>query len=411
MTTNDHTGGQTLLDQFTATYLRSRWYIGSGMVAFSLIAFLLGVGYTWIVAAAGLVILAHAFATAIWEVHEPISALVVDLTVGNVAVLVFANANRDHTAALLTLVTASVLIVLFSDGWRRAALVAYATAFTLVTILSAVGWRSPAVVGDALGLTFVLAMIIGVVSAIRRRLTELEAARAQTISVVSHELRNHMAGVIGVTELVSDPESYFDPHELKELLQLVHQQAVEAGDVIEDLLTASRSEQGVLDVVIEPVDLCYEAEVVLRRFGVEDREIPLECPDGPVWAKADPHRFRQVLRNLVTNAVRYGGPNVAVSIVRVGPIGSVVISDDGDGVHPVDEASIFLPYRRSRDKAPAPGSTGLGLWIARSLARQMGGDLTYQRRRGQTVFDVTLPVVDPSASEQADVLATSSFGG
>jgi signal transduction histidine kinase len=76
-------------------------------------------------------------------------------------------------------------------------------------------------------------------------------------------------------------------------------------------------------------------------------------------------------------------------------VASVVVADDGDGVHPADEASIFLPYRRSRDTVPAPGSTGLGLWIARNLTRQMGGDLTYQRRDGVTVFEVTLPGVNP----------------
>jgi signal transduction histidine kinase len=123
---------------------------------------------------------------------------------------------------------------------------------------------------------------------------------------------------------------------------------------------------------------------------------------------ADPHRFRQVLRNLITNAVRYGGPVVGVSIVSVGPIGSVVVTDDGDGVHPADETAIFLPYRRSRNQTPAPGSTGLGLWIARNLTRQMGGDLTYQRRSGQTIFEVTLTGAHPRATTSPDVAARSS---
>jgi signal transduction histidine kinase len=403
-------GGHTLLDQFTTTYLKYRWFIGGGIVSVTATLMLLGAArpYLWIVTVAGLFILAHALASGVWSVKDAVSALVVDITVGNIALFVFGNANHDSNGAELGLIVLSVLVVLLADGWQRIVLLGYAFAFAVATMLAAAAWELTAVVGKVVGLVFIVGVLTGVVSSIRRRMSELEAARAQTVGVVSHELRNNLAGVIGVTELLSDPHTQLDPEEMRELLQLAHQQAVEAGDVIEDLLTASRAERGVLDVAIEVVDLCREAEVVMRRVGGDDREIPLECPDGPVWVMADPHRFRQVLRNLITNAVRYGGPDVRVSIVSVGPIGSVVVTDDGDGVHPADETAIFLPYRRSRNQTPAPGSTGLGLWIARNLTRQMGGDLTYQRRSGQTIFEVTLTGAHPRATTSPDVAARSS---
>jgi signal transduction histidine kinase len=375
------------------------------------IVMLIGVGqpYTWLVTVSGLIILAHAFATGIWRVNAPITALTVDISLANLAMLVLAVVNRDASGAQLGLFLASVLVVLLAEGGRRAVLLGYSFAFAVVIMLAAESWDPSAVIGTAAGMVFVVGMVTGVVSSIKHRLAELEAARAQTIGVVSHELRNHLTGVIGVTELVTDPSIDLELDELKELLVLAHHQAVEAGDVIEDLLTASRAERGVLDVALEPVDLGSEASLVLRRFGVQGHSIPLDLPEGAVWATADPLRFRQVLRNLITNADRYGGAKVKVSVTYDGPMSSVAVSDDGDGVHPADEASIFLPYRRSRDKSPAPGSTGLGLWIARNLTRHMGGDLTYRRRDGVTVFEVTLPAAGPPGSGVDPVLVPVSL--
>ena len=397
MTELDPLGGQTLLDQFTTTYLRYRWVIGLGIAGVTGLVMLLGVGqpYTWLVTISGIIILAHASATGMWRVNVPVTALTVDISLAYLAMLVLAIANRDASGAQLGLFLASVLVVLLAEGWHRAVLLVYSFAFAIVIMLAAASWDSSAVIGIGVGMLFVVGMVTGVVSSIKGRLAELEAARAQTIGVVSHELRNHLTGVIGVTELITDPDIELELDELKELLVLAHHQAVEAGDVIDDLLTASRAERGVLDVALELVDLGVEADLVLRRFGVEGNSIPLHLPEGAVWAMADPHRFRQVVRNLISNADRYGGAKVTVSIVAEGPMASVVVADDGDGVHPADEASIFMPYRRSRDKAPAPGSTGLGLWIARNLTRQMGGDLNYQRRDAVTVFEVTLPRADP----------------
>jgi signal transduction histidine kinase len=346
-----------------------------------------------------------------WKVRDPIWALLVDITVGNVALFVFGRANQDTIGAPLALVLASVLVVLLADGWRRIALLAYSFVCALFVLLAASSWDVSAVLSVVAGLVFIVGVITGVVSSVKARLAELEAARAQTIGVVSHELRNHLAGVIGVTGVITDPGNDLTPSEMTELLQLAHLQALEAADVIDDLLTASRVERGVLDVELEPVDLCVEAAQVIRHFVVEGQDLPLHTPEGPVWAMADPHRVRQVLRNLITNADRYGGPHVEVSVVHAGPVASIVVSDDGDGVHSADEASIFLPYRRSRDTKPAPGSTGLGLWIARSLTRKMGGDLTYQRSSGHTIFEVTLRAARPPAQALVSTGVPVARGG
>jgi signal transduction histidine kinase len=122
---------------------------------------------------------------------------------------------------------------------------------------------------------------------------------------------------------------------------------------------------------------------------------------GPATAWADTLRTRQIVRNLLTNAYRYGGPHVRVEISSRGGVASLVVSDDGPGVKGIDAEHIFDPYYRSQS-SPAdarPDSVGLGLAVARQLARMMGGDLIYRRRAGWSRFELTLPSVpDETAS-------------
>lgn len=104
-----------------------------------------------------------------------------------------------------------------------------------------------------------------------------------------------------------------------------------------------------------------------------------------------------MIRNLLTNAVRYGGPNVKVAIeAGNGETGDdraiLAVIDDGPGVKSVDQERIFDPYYRSRPDVALTGSVGLGLSVERQLARLMGGDLVYIRRNEMTRFELTLPL-------------------
>jgi signal transduction histidine kinase len=100
------------------------------------------------------------------------------------------------------------------------------------------------------------------------------------------------------------------------------------------------------------------------------------------------------MRNLLTNAIRYGGETIRVSVQRIGPVISVVVADNGEGVNPADESAIFQPFRGGRTMKAVSGSSGLGLWISLGLARKMDGDLSYQRESGQTLFELILPAAD-----------------
>ncbi|HUP16059.1 MAG TPA: HAMP domain-containing sensor histidine kinase, partial [Acidimicrobiia bacterium] len=222
---------------------------------------------------------------------------------------------------------------------------------------------------------------------------------------------NHLTGVIGAIEMVGDDQASLEPGEVEEFLELAHQQAVEAGEVLDDLLIASRTERGALDALPELVDLCPLTETVIRRTSVEGHEIGFQCYGGPVWAMADPLRYKQILRNLLTNALRYGGDNIRVSVESFDHTVSVVVADDGDGVDPEFEHALFQAYRAGMAMARVPGSSGLGLWIARGLAHKMGGNLRYQREAGLTVFELILPSAEapPSDSALAELAASSTL--
>jgi signal transduction histidine kinase len=111
-------------------------------------------------------------------------------------------------------------------------------------------------------------------------------------------------------------------------------------------------------------------------------------------ALCDPARLRQVLRNLLTNAERYGGPNVAVVVDTEGDDSVVVdVVDDGPGIPPHDWDRIFEPYQRAHEAPGQPDSVGVGLAISRQLATLMGGTLDY-RYDGRSVFRLRLPPPD-----------------
>jgi len=118
-------------------------------------------------------------------------------------------------------------------------------------------------------------------------------------------------------------------------------------------------------------------------------------------ALADPIRFRQIVRNLVTNAIRYGGDEIQISMSRKGDRVAVCVADDGPGVPEEDRERIFEAYHRAHSSAGQPGSVGLGLTVSRTLAELMGGSLSYSKN-GLSTFVLDLPMAT-SAGTASDI--------
>ena len=101
--------------------------------------------------------------------------------------------------------------------------------------------------------------------------------------------------------------------------------------------------------------------------------------------------MRQIVRNLLSNAQRYGGPEVATRAGSNGDVAWLEVADNGDGIPESDAHAVFEPYVRSHNAEGQPSSVGLGLTVSLKLSELMGGSLTYRRAGGWTVFRLELP--------------------
>ncbi len=231
-----------------------------------------------------------------------------------------------------------------------------------------------------------------------RRLEQLLQSKDELIAAVSHELRTPLAAVYGLASEMRDRLGELAPGEVVELAGIVADQSEELAGIVDDLLVAARHRAGHISVEARRIDLGAEVRAVaatlLPGITVEGAAAGPDC-----WA--DPGRVRQVVRNLVVNAQRYGGPAVRIVLGDDGGHACVEIRDDGPELPATAAEHMFEPfYTRSGPERPQ-ASVGLGLTISRRLARHMGGDLTYRREAGESVFALSLPAAAESASPVA----------
>jgi PAS domain S-box-containing protein len=221
------------------------------------------------------------------------------------------------------------------------------------------------------------------------RLEALVESKDAFVASVSHELRTPLTVVTGLAHELSQRWMTLSDEEMSEFTTMLVGQSEDMSDLIEDLLVAARSNIGNVAVRIVPVEVGAEVAGVLAGFEAQtDRTIGAEVPE--VTISADPSRLRQILRNLVSNAIRYGGSNVVVEGFVSSGLFVLEVKDDGDPIPEADRDRIFEAYERAHDTSGRPGSVGLGLAVSRTLAELMRGSLTY-RHDGWSVFRLELP--------------------
>ncbi|HEX9762693.1 MAG TPA: HAMP domain-containing sensor histidine kinase, partial [Acidimicrobiia bacterium] len=228
------------------------------------------------------------------------------------------------------------------------------------------------------------------IKARQEAMAELVRAKDEFIAKVSHELRTPLTAVLGLTTEMTAMEPMSD-EERSELLQLVAGQAQEMSYIVEDLLVASRTEMGTVSIDSRVVDLEVELQSVIDGLGMDVAEIPDTIPE----AMADPGRVRQVLRNLLTNATRYGGLRIRVMAGALFDAVWLEVRDNGEGVPHDLVSTIFEPYGTAHTGVNV--SVGLGLSVSRQLAELMKGSLTYRRDGTESVFRLELPLVVKSS--------------
>ncbi|MGB7859358.1 MAG: PAS domain-containing sensor histidine kinase [Acidimicrobiia bacterium] len=216
----------------------------------------------------------------------------------------------------------------------------------------------------------------------------MKKAKDEFLATVSHELRNPIAVILGMGEELANNYDTFSDEDRRDMAHLIARQADDASWLIEDLLVAYRDDVSRVPITVQEFDLVKAAERVLE---VVDYPVSIEVRGADARVDADPRRVRQIVRNLVSNALRYGGEQVVVRIEPVGDRVELRVCDNGDQIDPAEVDRIFKPFETGTHLSQHPRSVGLGLSVARKLARLMEGDLTYRHTEGMSCFVLSLP--------------------
>jgi PAS domain S-box-containing protein len=216
-------------------------------------------------------------------------------------------------------------------------------------------------------------------------------AKNRFIASVSHELRTPLTAIRGFAELLVDPAPGLTASEREEMLHSIVDEAKDVGNIVEDLLVAARADINQLTISSANVQLSDLVRPVAESTRWQGQIVSLDLKEAP--AIGDPLRVRQVIRNLCSNAARYGGSTVRIGTRTDHDRAVITVADDGRGIAVEDLEAIFAPYQRAHDEPGVPGSVGLGLSVSRQLAVLMGGDIVCMLDDDWTVFEFSLPTV------------------
>ena len=226
-------------------------------------------------------------------------------------------------------------------------------------------------------------------------------AKSEFLAVMSHELRTPLNAVTGYADLLQAGVAGEVAPEQRALLDRIKESALHLVEVIEEILAFSRMEAGRERVHPERVDLrevvrsaAELLEPLARQKGL-DFEVRL--PPGPARVETDPVRVQQVLRNLVSNAIKFTERGaVRIEVVREETHQLVRVTDTGIGIAPEHRERVFEPFWQVEQSARREvGGTGLGLAVARGIADLLGGRLQLESEPGRgSTFTLGLPAAD-----------------
>jgi signal transduction histidine kinase len=218
---------------------------------------------------------------------------------------------------------------------------------------------------------------------------QLVRSKDQLIASVSHEIRTPLSAIIGFAELLRDsPE--LGAADRTEMIELLAQQSSDLTNIVDDLLVTAKADLGQLEIAQVTVDLGAQVAQSIEGFDAQARR-SVRFPRTSARGIGDPARVRQIVRNLISNALRYGGPEIVVDVTSRDTTVALQVKDNGAGI-PVEKIdSMFEAFQRSDEPSGEVPALGLGLHISRTLARRMDGELTYRYEGGGSIFELTLP--------------------
>jgi two-component system phosphate regulon sensor histidine kinase PhoR len=237
------------------------------------------------------------------------------------------------------------------------------------------------------------------------RLRQLEAVRQEFVANVSHELRTPLSLIKSAAETLIDGGKN-DPAVTARFLEIIEKHANRLTLLIDDLLLLARLDSGRVELHLQTVplraaaqDALDDAALIARARGVSlVNRVPAD-----VAADADPDRLRQVLANLIDNAIKYGRADGSVTLggrtAEGGARVEITVRDDGPGIPAEAKSRIFERfYRVDKARSREQGGTGLGLAIVKNVVTAHGGEVRVESAPGKgTEFFITLPAARKAA--------------
>jgi signal transduction histidine kinase len=304
---------------------------------------------------------------------------------------------------LLALVVTRSRAMSFAPSLRhyvQLTFVPFAVMASLAVILVVLWDRSPFVAVVLVGPLLATALYQRWIHGALNRLREFDRLKDEFIAIVSHELRTPLTSVYGAAMTLEKHE--LDDKRRSELLEIITTEAARLSRLLDDILWVSRLDSGRARPYIAPVEpLSLTEEVVDATRTHLPTGLSLEVQhDSPLPdVAADPDKLRQVLVNLIENAVKYSRKG-RVQVWLGSHYGTVRFSvrDEGPGIPPGQQERIFEKfYRLDPNMTQGVGGTGLGLYICRELVETMNGDIWVESAPGEgSTFSFELPVAKAS---------------
>lgn len=239
---------------------------------------------------------------------------------------------------------------------------------------------------------------------------QADQVRVQLLGRMSHELRTPLTAILGFTELLQMDDA--GPEVQSDFIERIHNAGQRLLTMLNDVLDLSRIQDGSLPLTIETLDVEPVVHDVVRLLAplADQNGVTVHVDLSEAHLLADANRLKQVLLNLVSNAIKFNHPGGTVEITSIPTSNEVgiCIADTGVGIDPQDLPRLFEPFQRLTPRGGQPGGSGIGLALSRSLTTLMDGviavdsDPTHGSR-----FTLYLPVAE--APEQTD--APAADGG
>jgi signal transduction histidine kinase len=229
--------------------------------------------------------------------------------------------------------------------------------------------------------------------AIHENRTTVNEERRSLIASVSHELRTPLTSMIGFLTVLKESGDDLDPLEQAELSDVVLEQANYMGRMVTDMVLLARDTPQKLNLIERDISVGQLVSSTLNSLGTDAGRINMEVEtDVPI--RVDDDRIRQIISNLLTNAIRYGADQYLLRVVAESDDLVIEVHDNGPGVPKKYQRSIWERFDRGTNQlnSAVPG-TGLGLPIVALIARAHGGTATYREslKLGGACFSVILP--------------------